>query len=296
MTITHRESLKDLAVSAEDSQPQKKGRKNPNWPSLLERTKWATERTASLGLRGVEAAILKHVCFVDGIGLGFFQNQETTMQETGWSHTAVSRALASLTEKGLLEAERRVGRTTKYSLIGLATMPSEPNPLEDGGYPLEGYGVVPLEDGGYPLEGQQNHVPNKEYRTLISPPELLRGDEVKNTSQTGDQDQESLQLANISNDPDKWEPPELAPKLFLNGMAYAKFQEAFQGGKLTRDWAYQLSLIGGVVTREEIWTYETWFNDTYPITATTREESEKLVEDNVRRFEEARGLAPGEAA
>ena len=120
----------DLVHQAlKEEAPKKTRRKNPNWPNLLMRMQWAYERTVDMGLTGVEASILKHVFFIDGIGEGFFQNQENTVKETGWSHATVSRALASLTEKGLLEAKRRMGRmgrTTKYTLLGLATMPSEP--------------------------------------------------------------------------------------------------------------------------------------------------------------------------
>ena len=117
----------DLVHQAlKEEAPKKTRRKNPNWPNLLMRMQWAYERTVAMGLTGVEASILKHVCFIDGIGEGFFQNQENTVKETGWSHATVSRALASLTKKGLLEAKRRMGRTTKYTLLGLATMPSEP--------------------------------------------------------------------------------------------------------------------------------------------------------------------------
>ena len=232
MTITHREPRQELAVSNDDSQPQKKRRKNPNWPSLLSRTQWAVERTVSMGLRGVEASILKHVCFVDGIGEGFFQNQNTIVQETGWNHSTVSRALASLTEKGLLEATRRMGRTTKYTLIGLATMPSEPSAESDDVSAesddlqrRERYTDSAESDDVQRTERQQNPVPNQELLTLNSSPELLRRAEVKNISGTGDQD--DLQAQDDDQDDDQWKPPALAPNLFRNGITYAKFQGAF---------------------------------------------------------------------
>ena len=280
MTITHRESLKDLAVSAEDSQPQKKGRKNPNWPLLLPRMQWAYERTVAMGLNGVEAAIFKHIVYVDGQGFGFFQHQKTIAQETGCKHSAISRALGKLVEKGLLEPTQRMGRTTKYCLIGLVTMPSEPI--------SEGDDVISETDAVDLSKRQQNPEGNQELRTLISPLEPGESEELKNTSGTGDQDQDDHQ--------DEWKPPELVPALFRNGMAYSKFQQAFHSGELTRDWAHELGELGGGVTLEETWVYETWFNDTHRITAATTEEYEKVIEENIRRFEEAHGLAPGEAA
>ena len=319
MVATYRESRKDFNVSSEDQGPQKKGRKNPNWPTLLQRQQWATERTVSMALRGVESAILKHVVYVDGIGAGFFQNQETTMKETGWSHTAVSRALASLTKKGLLEAERRVGRTTKYCLVGIATMPLDPIPLEDGGHPLEGWGVIPLEDGGHPLEGwgvipledgghplegwgvipledgghplegQQNPVCNQEELTSNLLSELSESGELKNISGTGGQDDHQDDQDQDQDQADQWKPPELAPKLFKNPIAFSKFIAAFQSGDLTRNWAHELQENGGGVTVQEIWGYEMWFADTHRITKA--DDYEKMLEDNIRRLQEEHGPA-----
>ena len=96
-----------------------------SWPNVIDRLNWATYQTGALGLSGVESAILKHVCFVSGTVKGCFQHQDTMVQETGWNHSTVSRTLAALTTKGLLEANRRgIGRTTVYYLVGLATMPA----------------------------------------------------------------------------------------------------------------------------------------------------------------------------
>ena len=170
----------DLVHQAlKEEAPKKTRRKNPNWPNLLMRMQWAYERTVAMGLTGVEASILKHVCFIDGIGEGFFQNQENTVKETGWSHATVSRALASLTEKGLLEAKRRMGRTTKYTLLGLATMPSEP---------------ISERDDSHLGERQQNPERNQEELTSNLLSELSERGESENLQGTGDQDQDEDDL------------------------------------------------------------------------------------------------------
>ena len=284
MVATYRESRKDFNVSSEDQPPPKARRKNPNWPNLLMRMQWATERTVSMALRGVDASILKHVCFVDGIGEGFFQNQETTVKETGWSHATVSRALASLTEKGLLEAKRRMGRTTKYTLLGLATMPSEP--ISEGDEPIS-EGDEPISERGDPHLGerQQNPVRNQEELTSNLLSELSESGELKNISGTGGQDDHQDDQDDQDQDEvDQWKPPELAPKLFRNPMAYSKFVGAFQSGGLTRDWAHELNEHGGGVTVQEIWGFEEWFADTHRIT--NADEYEKLIAENIRRLKE----------
>jgi DNA-binding transcriptional ArsR family regulator len=280
----------DLVHQAlKEEAPKKTRRKNPNWPNLLMRMQWAYERTVAMGLTGVEASILKHVCFIDGIGEGFFQNQENTVKETGWSHATVSRALASLTEKGLLEAKRRMGRTTKYTLLGLATMPSEPISERDD--------YVSLRDGVELSKRQQNPEGNQEDLTLNSPTELSERREFKNLQGTGDQDQDEDDLPVLEGltskpEDESWRPPPLAPKLFRNPMAYAQFVGAFQSGELTREWAHALSQHGGGMTPQETWAYEEWFDKTHRITAPGN--YEKLIEDNIRRYQEEHGLAPGD--
>ena len=289
MVATYRESRKDFNVSSEDQPPPKTRRKNPNWPNLLMRMQWATEKTTDLHLNGVESSILKHVCFIDGIGEGFCQNQENTVKETGWSHATVSRALASLTEKGLLEAKRRMGRTTKYTLLGLATMPSEPISERDD--------YVSLRDGVELSKRQQNPEGNQEDLTLNSPTELSERREFKNLQGTGDQDQDEDDLPVLEGltskpEDESWRrPPPLAPKLFRNPMAYAKFIAAFQSGDLTREWAHELKEHGGGVTLEETWGYETWFADTHRHLIPKADDYEKMIKDNIRRYQDEHGPA-----
>ena len=139
MTITHKEQLTALAVSSEDQGTPKTRRKNPNWPDLLTRMKWATERTVSMGLTGIESAILKHVCFVDGIGEGCFQNQQTMVAETGWNHSTISRAREShfstktlkehiryLVDANLINRLRHFSKPTETRLgtVGVETSPT----------------------------------------------------------------------------------------------------------------------------------------------------------------------------
>ena len=253
------------------------------------RMQWAYERTVAMGLTGVEASILKHVCFIDGIGEGFFQNQENTVKETGWSHATVSRALASLTEKGLLEAKRRMGRTTKYTLLGLATMPSEPISERDN--------LISEEDDPHLGERQQNPERNQEELTSNLLSELSERGESENLQGTGDQDQDEDDLPVLEGltskpEDESWRPPPLAPKLFRNPMAYAQFVGVFQSGELTREWAHALSQHGGGMTPQETWAYEEWFDKTHRITAPGN--YEKLIEDNIRRYQEEHGLAPGD--
>ena len=295
----------DLVHQAlKEEAPKKTRRKNPNWPNLLMRMQWAYERTVAMGLTGVEASILKHVFFIDGIGEGFFQNQENTVKETGWSHATVSRALASLTEKGLLEAKRRMGRTTKYTLLGLATMPSEPiserDDLiseEDDPHLGERYTVISERDDPHLGERQQNPERNQEELTSNLLSELSERGESENLQGTGDQDQDEDDLPVLEGltskpEDESWRPPPLAPKLFRNPMAYAQFVGAFQSGELTREWAHALSQHGGGMTPQETWAYEEWFDKTHRITAPGN--YEKLIEDNIRRYQEEHGLAPGD--
>ena len=307
MVATYRESRKDFNVSSEDQPSPKTRRKKPNWPNLLMRMQWATKTTTDLHLNGVESSILKHVCFVDGIGQGCFEDQRTMVKETGWSHATISRALASLTEKGLLESKRRMGRATKYLLLGIVTMPSEPiserddliserddliserddliSERDDGylgerytviserddGYLGERYTVISERDDPHLGERQQNPVRNQEELTSNLLSELSESGELKNISGTGGQ-------------ADQWKPPELAPKLFSNPMAFSKFVGAFQSGGLTRDWAHELKEHGGGVTLQEIWGFEEWFADTHRIT--NADEYEKLIAENIRRLKE----------
>ena len=277
-------------LPAESPKPKKR-RKTPNWPDLLTRMKWAYERTVAMGLNGVEAAIFKHVVYVDGIGEGFFQHQKTITQETGWKHAAISRALASLTKKGLLEATPRMGRTTKCCLIGLATMPSEPISLRDDYVSLRDDDISET-DAVDLSKRQQNPERNQEELTAISPPELSERREFKNIPGDQDQDdQEDDPDNHVEGDPDdQWEPPALAPKLFRNPLAYAQFVGAFQSGELTREWAHALSQHGGGMTPQETWAYEEWFDKTRRITASAK--YEKLIEENIRRYQEEHGPAP----
>ena len=301
--LTHREPRKELAVSTDDSEPQKKQRKNPNWPNLLMRMQWATERTVAMGLNGVESSILKHVCFVDGIGEGCFQNQQTMVKETGWNHSTISRALASLTEKGLLERKRRkLGMTTKYCLLGLATMgiaegdsAAIDSAESDAVQRTERCIDSAESDAVQRTERQQNPERNQEELTLNSSPELLRRDELKNISGTGDQDdlQDQDQDAPDVTD-DQWKAPLELPNLFRNGITYAKFQGAFHSGELTRNWAHEESLHGGGMSPQETWAFEEWFDRTHP--RTKAGDYEKLLADNIRRYEEEHGPAPVEAA
>jgi hypothetical protein len=113
----------------------------------------------------------------------------------------------------------------------------------------------------------------------------IRPQSLKNIPGTGDQD---------DHQDDQWEPPALAPKLFRNPMAYAQFVGAFQSGELTREWAHALSQHGGGMTPQETWAYEEWFDKTHRITAPGN--YEKLIEDNIRRYQEEHGLAPVEEA
>ena len=300
MTITHKDQLTALAISLEDQEAPKTRRKNPNWPSLLERMQWATERTVAMGLTGSESAILKHVCFVDGLGEGFFQGQPTIMKETGWSHATISRALASLTTKGLLEGKRRMGRTTKYTLLGLATMPSEPTSHERrrgistrltiSYLTREIYSYLTrLTTPNHRTERQQNPEGNPEELTTNLLSELSESEEFKNLSETGDQDDDDDQDRD-----DQRKQPALAPKLFRNPMDYAKFVAAFQNGSLTRDFAHELKEHGGGVTLQEIWAYETWFADTHWITKAA--DYEQTIKDNIRRLAEEPGPAAAEVA
>ena len=75
-------------------------------------------------------------------------------------------------------------------------------------------------------------------------------------------------------------------------MAYAQFVGAFQSGELTREWVHALSQHGGGITPQETWAYEEWFDKTHRITAPGN--YEKLIEDNIRRYQEEHGLAPGD--
>ena len=289
MVATYRESRKDFNVSSEDQPSPKTRRKNPNWPNLLMRMQWATKTTTDLHLNGVESSILKHVCFVDGIGQGCFEDQRTMVKETGWSHATISRALASLTEKGLLESKRRMGRATKYLLLGIVTMPSEPISERDDliserddGYLGERYTVISERDDPHLGERQQNPVRNQEELTSNLLSELSESGELKNISRTGGQDDH--QDDQDQDQADQWKPPELAPKLFSNPMAFSKFVGAFQSGGLTRDWAHELNEHGGGVTVQEIWGFEEWFADTHRIT--NADEYEKLIAENIRRLKE----------
>ena len=307
MTITHREPRKDLAVSNDDSQPQKKGRKNPNWPTLLQRMQWAYERTVAMGLNGVEAAIFKHVVYTDGIGEGFFQHQKTIAQETGWKHAAISRALGKLVEKGLLEATPRMGRTTKYCLIGLATMPSEPISERDEPISLRDDSVSLRDDGiserdaEYLSKRQQNLEGNQEDLTSNLLSELSESGEFKNISGTRDQDDDQDQddPDQDQDDPDvtddQWKAPLELPNIFRNGITYAKFQGAFHSGELTHDWAHKLSQHAGGMSPQETWAFEEWFDRTHRRT-TTGKEYEELLEENIRRFMEEHSPAPVEEA
>ena len=213
MTITHKDQLTALAISLEDQEAPKTRRKNPNWPSLLERMQWATERTVAMGLTGSESAILKHVCFVDGLGEGFFQGQPTIMKETGWSHATISRALASLTTKGLLEGKRRMGRTTKYTLLGLATMPSEPTSQRDDEYLMVrdqlSHGersVISPSDAEYRTERQQNPEGNPEELTTNLLSELSESEEFKISLRPGTRTTTTTRTGTTSGSSRPWHP------------------------------------------------------------------------------------------
>ena len=153
--------------------------------------------------------------------------------------------------------------------------------------PLE---PIPLEDGGHPLEGQHNPVLNPEDLTAISSPELSESGEFKNISETGDQDDQE-----DDHQDDQWKPPALAPNLFRNPIIYAKFQEIFDSEELTRNWAHELSQHAGGMSPQETWAFEDWFDKTHQ-KMTAPGNYQKLIEDNIRRYQEEHGLAPVDVA